>query len=81
MAVALRFCPHFSTDPEAVVAYLYTGQDVGYELSEDNLAEGELYMEINPIDSDAEPLNREQVQEMARRDPLGLDSVTALAAS
>lgn len=30
MALSLRFCPHFSIEPAATVAYAYHGPDVGY---------------------------------------------------
>jgi hypothetical protein len=79
MALALRFCPHFRED-DAVVAYLYTGPGSGYVIRYSPVP-GDEFTDSNRISPDATPLSADQVRELAREDPLGLETaaVPALA--
>lgn len=82
IALAVATCPHLAQrrdDPDAVVAYEYVGDDVGYLIVNDDQLHND-YGSGEDIHPDARPLTRAQVQQIALRDPLGDDAATRPAA-
>ena len=74
MATAAKFCPHFETGEDAVIAFLYEGEGLGYLFDPDRsqwAAEGP-YGEPHEVELQCTEMTRSEVRQLAITDPLGL---------